>query len=175
MRTERKGRSHNSHFSNSAMRKFAHPFSFVRQGSSRRRDARLDVCPRRCRCRLQGQGPGLSTGVTNQILFLLLGISEQARHQHGCRSEHKLAAVKHRAQFLLGLSNAIQIWGSIKVKVEPMGLGSMVIFVAWIVLGASIAIGVMVFWCDVTDSCKRVLQPVRELLAYYSKCRYRVF
>jgi hypothetical protein len=45
----------------------------------------------------------------------------------------------------------------------------MVTFVAWIVLGASIAIGVMMLWCDVTDSWKRVLPPVRELLAYYSK------
>jgi len=44
----------------------------------------------------------------------------------------------------------------------------MVTFVAWIVLGASIATGVMVFWCDVTDSWKRVLQPARELLTHYS-------
>jgi hypothetical protein len=45
----------------------------------------------------------------------------------------------------------------------------MVAFVAWIVLGASIAMGVVMFWCDVTDSWKRVLRPVRKLLTYYSK------
>jgi hypothetical protein len=45
----------------------------------------------------------------------------------------------------------------------------MVTFVAWIVLGTLIAIGILMFWCDATDSWKRMVAPVRELLAYYSK------
>jgi hypothetical protein len=52
---------------------------------------------------------------------------------------------------------------------EIGALVRLVNFVAWIVLGASMAIGVMMFWCDVTDSWNNVLRPVRALLAYYSK------
>ena len=43
----------------------------------------------------------------------------------------------------------------------------MVTFVARIVLGALIAIGILMFWCDVTDFWKRSWPPVRKLLAYY--------